>query len=55
MFDSSKERAIWKEDVAFPVHVEAITQSVEELFSLKSNHVPKDKDKDTSAKKSGKV
>ena len=39
MFDSSKERAIWQRDLPLPLHVETLTQSVEELFSLKSDHV----------------
>ena len=40
MFESSKDSAIWQRgDLALPLHVETLTQSVEDLFSLKSDHI----------------
>ena len=54
MVDSSKEKAIWQGDISLPIHMEAITQSVEELFSLKSDHTPQvGQDSETLNKKDG--
>ena len=57
MFDSSKERAIWQGDLALQLHVETLTQSVEELFSLKSDHVaqPQVQKENPSQKKDKKI
>ena len=52
--DSSKEKALWQGDISLPIHMEAITQSVEELFSLKSDHTPQvGQDSEMSIKKDG--
>ena len=54
VIDSSKEKALWQGDISLPIHMEAITQSVEELFSLKSDHTPQVcQDSETLIQKNG--